>query len=251
MSNELAPIDVQVPTVDGFDLGEVNERVIRGKILKQVDGRNTVDALPFPDDRPLIVQDIAKVAQYWKDGLPLESVFVGPDQPVDIDQLNSNIPAEEWEIGLDGAPRAPWQMNHVVYLFDERDGSSYTMLNSTIGMRIAYENLRDKVKMMRALRKTRVTPVVTIGSTIMKTKFGAKARPEFDIIGWKGLADEQPLLKTIAPPTAAEIVDDKIPEFAAPRRRNTASLRAEKKALAGRAGAIERAPWDDDLPDNF
>jgi hypothetical protein len=249
MSHEVATIP-QLPAVDGFDLGEANERVIRGKIIKQVDGRNTVDGQPFPDDRPLIVQDIAKVAQYWKGGSP-ESVFVGPDQPVDIDQLNANIPVADWEIGLDGAPRPPWQMNHVVYLIDERDGSTYTMLNSTVGMRIAYENLRDKVKMMRALRKTRVTPVVTIGSTIMKTKFGAKARPEFHVVEWKGLADDrQPLLKSIAPPTAGEIIEDEIPDFCAARRKKTASLRAEKKALAA-AGRLERAPWDDDLPDDL
>jgi hypothetical protein len=140
MSNELATTDVQVPTVDGFDMSEANERVIRGQIIKQVDGRNTVDGQPFPD-RPLIVQNVAKVAQYWKGGLPLESVFVTPDQPVDIDQLNSNIPTQDWESGLDGAPRPPWQMNCVVYLIDERDGSTYTMLNSTVGMRIAYEQL--------------------------------------------------------------------------------------------------------------
>jgi hypothetical protein len=108
------------------------------------------------------------------------------------------------------------------------------------------------VKVMRALRGAHVVPIVTIGSTIMKTKYGAKARPEFPIIGWKGLADQQPLLKSIEPPTAGESVNDKIPEFTAPRRKNTASLRAEKKALAaaGRA-AIESAPWDDDLPDDL
>jgi hypothetical protein len=119
---------------------------------------------------------------------------------------------EHWEDGFDGEPRAPWQINYVVYLIDELDGATYTMLNSTYGMRIAYRELCDKVKTMRILRNTSVTPVVTIGSTIMKTKFGSKARPEFNVVEWKGLAREQrPLLETVAKATSKEIIDDELP----------------------------------------
>jgi hypothetical protein len=47
---------------DGFDMNDASTRVIRGQILKQVDGRNTVDGAPFPGDRQLIVVDV----QGWR-----------------------------------------------------------------------------------------------------------------------------------------------------------------------------------------
>jgi hypothetical protein len=207
MSNQAVAI------TDGFD-DDFDDRVIRGKIIKQVDGRNTCDGRPFPENKPLIVQGVAKVAQHWKDGTPIESIFVTRENPVNVDELNTAIPRDDWEEGFDGEPRAPWQMNYVVYLIDELDGASYTMLNSTYGMRIAHRELRDKVSTMRLLRNDNsVTPVVTIGSTIMKLKkFGQKARPEFNIVEWKGLAKEQrPLLETVAKPTAGETLNDEIP----------------------------------------
>jgi hypothetical protein len=199
-------------TTDGFD-DDFDDRVIRGKIIKQVDGRNTCDGRPFPDNKPLIVQGLAKVVQHWKDGRPIESIFVTPENPVDVDKLNAAIPVDEWEDGFDGQPRPPLQLNYVVYFIDELDGASYTMINSTYGMKQAHRELRDKVKTMRLLRNNNsITPVVTIGSTIMKTKYGSKARPEFNIVEWKGLARERrPLLETVAKPTTEEIIDDELP----------------------------------------
>jgi hypothetical protein len=201
-----------VATTDGFD-DDIDDRVIRGKIIKSVDGRLSCDDRPFPENKPLIVQGVARVAQHWLDSKPVESIFVTPENPVNIDQLNAAIPKEDWEEGFDGEPRPPWQMNFIVYLIDELDGATYTMINSTYGMRIAHRELCDKVKTMRLLRNNNsVTPVVTIGATIMKTKFGSKARPEFNVVEWKGLAKEQrPLLETVAKPTSEEIIDDEIP----------------------------------------
>jgi hypothetical protein len=202
-------------TTDGFD-DDIDDRVIRGKIIKSVDGRLSCDDRPFPENKPLIVQGVARVAQHWLDGKPVESIFVTPENPVDIDKLNAAIPKEDWEDGFDGEPRPPWQMNFVVYFIDELDGATYTMLNSTFGMRQAYRGLCDQVKTMRMLRGSPVTPVVTIGNTIMKTKFGSKARPEFNVIEWKGLAprpaqEQRPLLKTVPKPTSEEIIDDELP----------------------------------------
>jgi hypothetical protein len=106
-------------------------------------------------------------------GKHIESVFVTPDHPVDIDALNGNIPQKDWDIGLDGQPRKPWQLS--------------------MG----------------------VVPVVTIGSEIMKTRYGHKMRPAFVIKGWKGPAADQPLLKAVEPPATAEI---QIPDHPAPKK---------------------------------
>lgn len=43
---------------------------------------------------------------------------------------------------------------------------------------------------MRALRGVRVVPVVKLTHRPMKTSFGMKHRPEFEIVGWKRLGGE-------------------------------------------------------------
>ena len=95
---------------DGYDDSEVSDRVIQGSILKQIDGRNTVDGIPFPGT-PLIAIDIKKIAQRWGNQTPLETIVHHPGEPLpNIDKLNSRIPQSQWEPGLDGQPRPPWQM---------------------------------------------------------------------------------------------------------------------------------------------
>ena len=67
MSQELIKQEILPPMSDdgGFEQGAQNTRAIQGRILKQVDGHNTVDGQPFPDDKPLAVQRVAQVAQCW------------------------------------------------------------------------------------------------------------------------------------------------------------------------------------------
>lgn len=56
---------------DGFAKHQSEKRVIRGRMIKQVDGRNTVDGQPFSADTELLVQDVAQVGQYFpEDGPP-------------------------------------------------------------------------------------------------------------------------------------------------------------------------------------
>ena len=66
-------------------------------------------------------------------------------QPLpDIDELNAKIPEEEWETGLDGKPRPPWQKQYIVYLVDPTDAGIYTYINGTFGARIAFDRLKIK-----------------------------------------------------------------------------------------------------------
>ena len=114
----------------------------------------------------------------------------------------------EWEAGLDGRPKAPWTHQKVVYLLDPATGSFLTFMNSTVGTRIAWETLRERVITMRALRGARVLPLVRLGHRPMKTSFGMKHRPEFEIVGWKRPGDDGdaiggPSTPQLAGPTAA------------------------------------------------
>jgi hypothetical protein len=103
----------------------------------------------------------------------------------DVDELNEKIPRLQWEMDLNGELRPPWVMQHVVYLLDIEDGGVFTFCNSTFGARLAVEDLRQRVFFMRELRGEAVLPVVTLGNKLMKTKFGQKLRPHFDVVEWR------------------------------------------------------------------
>lgn len=115
----------------------------------------------------------------------------------DVDELNSQIPKQEWETGLDGNPRPPWQLQYVVYLINPETGDTWTFINSTTGARIAYERLRDKFKWMRALRGPNIAPLVKPDSRPMRTMFGQKMRPEFTILEWRVLSPESRIVPQI------------------------------------------------------
>jgi hypothetical protein len=87
----------------------------------------------------------------------------------------------------------------VVYLIDPATAAFYTYLNSTIGACIAYENLRERVITMRALRGARVVPLVRLTQRPMKTKFGPKHRPEFEPVEWRCLGGDDNVPVGITP----------------------------------------------------
>jgi len=162
------------------------------------------------------VRDIApQIAQCFLHDEHVESIIITPDNPVNIVELNGNIPDKDRDVGLDGKLRDPWQIAAAVYFLDEITGEQFTMINSTWGFRRAVEDLIDSVMNVRMMRGARVVPVVRIGAEVMKTRFGQKMRPSFVIKGWKGPAADQPLLKSVAPPARAEIVNGEIPDHPA------------------------------------
>jgi hypothetical protein len=166
-------------------------QVIQGVLLKCVDGRwEDRDGLTPPD--PLLAVGMLKCLQCWRDGQPQPGTIIErPDAPLpDVNELNSQIPKKQWEKGLDGEPRPPWQKQYVVYLINPDTGDLWTFINSTTGARIAYDRLQDKFKWMSALRGHNVVPAVKLDSRPMKTKFGQKMRPEFTVIEWRELSPE-------------------------------------------------------------
>jgi hypothetical protein len=205
-------------TTDLMTCGD-EDRIIQGQIIKMIDGRNTVDGEPFPADKKLIALGTKIAAQRWKDQRPAETIVQKPGgPPIDIDELNAGVPKDQWEAGLNNQPCPPWQLNYVLYLLDPDDGSTFTVLNSTAGMRIAFEHLTDRIKYMRALRGASVVPVIPLGSKVMKTRFGTKMRPEFRVLDWRDLSNQvsppetKVLGQPVAPITAKEIIDDDFPE---------------------------------------
>jgi hypothetical protein len=168
---------------DGADYGQP----IKGTILKCVDARwSAKDGTTLRDGEQFLILSTISMLQHWADGLPSETILKMPGQPFpDVDELNDQIPQETWEKGLDGKPRPPWQRQWVVYLVRVSDGSMFTFLNSTFGARLAVQKLAGQVIIMRRIREAMVLPLVTLGARPMKTKFGEKMRPHFEIVDWR------------------------------------------------------------------
>jgi hypothetical protein len=209
-------------TIDnGFDAADrSSDRIIRGTIVRCVDGNwSDADGAKVPAGTQLLAWAMTEALQLWRNKLPVEAIIKQPGTSLpDIDELNSDIPREQWELGLNG-PRPPWVKQHIVYLLNPIDGSELTFISSTTGAAIATERLHDRVRNMRMLRGSQVVPLVELGNAPMPTKFGTKLRPDFVIVEWRNLGG--PAIPAQAPaligtkvdePTYEEVLNDSIPE---------------------------------------
>jgi hypothetical protein len=183
---------LNAPVADGFDDDIGANRIIQGRVAKYDDPDWFVDGKPFDTTTKLLVIGVKRAAQLWENQRPVKTIVCTPDKEVDIVALNREIPSDEWEIGLDGKPREPWQLQYIVYLLDLHDGSQYTAINSTAGMRVAWEDLRLRVKNIRLIKRSSVVPIIRLSSAPFRTRFGLKERPEFAIIDWTSLGAPAP-----------------------------------------------------------
>ena len=215
--------NLRVVADDGFgDSDGAADRLIQGSILANVDGVwSCKDGTPIPEKMHLVALSTTEASQRWEDDRPAEIIRKRPGEPLpDVDQMNDQIPQDQWEMGFNNELRPPWQKVHVVYLLDPRDASIFTYINGTVGARIAVEKLKDKVKWMRALRGSNVCPVVELSARPMKTRYGTKRRPEFQVVEWRDLGGPTAVAATsptpqiggpVAAPTSQEIFNDEIP----------------------------------------
>jgi len=197
-----------IPESDGFDDRENDSgRVIRGAQLKYNDGCwSSRDGQPAPSS-PLLVVGVLTILQQWLDQKPIKTLKKEKGKPwPDVEALNDTVPQSQWEIGIDGKPRAPWQMQWVVYLLDEKTAERFTYANGTVGARIAVDELKDRVSDKRfMLANNTVLPLVELPCTPMKTRFGGKMRPEFKTVGWRSFGG------TLEPPPPTKLLSDEIP----------------------------------------
>jgi hypothetical protein len=222
--------DYKLPAIrfdgdDGYD-----DQPIKGPILKCVDGRWSVrDGTDLKDGEPFLCRGTAVGNQRFIDNVS-ELILKQPGQPLDDpEDLNREIPKDEWEEGLDGKPRPPWQRVYLVYLIRKHDASDMTFINGTSGARIAFNKLTSQIHNKRVLWGVDVAPIVKLSSKPMRTGFGTKMRPDFEIIefreirggggsapqieppkGGSGGAAEQ-IGKPVKPVTIEEELNDSLP----------------------------------------
>jgi len=149
----------------------------------EVDGYLDRDGVQ-PVEGPYLLWAMGDGYQRWKAQTIVDEII---DKPLpDLDQLNGAIPISEWEPGPDGHPRTPYSHQYCVYLLDPNDGQFFTLMNSTVGMRMLWESLAERWEVMRHLRGADVIAVVNLAIRPFRTaKWGIKYRPDLKILEWR------------------------------------------------------------------
>ena len=172
---------------DGFSVAEkAGNNLIVGKMLKfTIDGKYKVDKADIlPDNTTLVAIDVTTAWVNWQDGKPIEHRITQPGQ---LHPDRADLPDQDkatWERGLNGEPADPWRDTRYLRLIDPRTGQDYTFVTDTYGGRKAVGDLKSQIGNVRFAYPGAV-PVVQLGSTMMKTAFGLKPRPEFKVVGWR------------------------------------------------------------------
>jgi hypothetical protein len=165
--------------------GGLRQRLLRGTLLKwnEVNGYLDRDGVQ-PAEGPYLLWAMEEGYQLWKDQTVVDEII---DKPLpDLEQLNGAIPKSEWEPGLDGHPRPPYSHQYCVYLLDPNDGQFFTLMNSTVGMKMLWESLAERWEVMRHLRGADVIAVVNLATRPFRTaKWGIKYRPDLKILEWR------------------------------------------------------------------
>lgn len=196
MSNDLTPREPEAG--DGFS-GSLRSTLFRSKnYLNWTDTKGWADRDGLAAPSPTLVFAIDEGLQRWKDN----KQELIRDKPLpDLEQLNAAIPQSEWERGRDGNPRKPWEHVVIVCLIDPNTGKSYRYTAPTRGAHTAYDELKEAVITMRALRGVTVIPVVQLSERPFKTNYGMRKRPYYNIIGWKTPGGDEPKAVPAKSPT--------------------------------------------------
>jgi hypothetical protein len=204
----MADIVKNVDSFEGWEDGVVgNDRpegsgIIQGILAKFTNQATWVtrDEEELSADLELVAVDVARIVQKWQDQKPVETRILAPHEKFpDVEQMNEETPREEWTKDQNGE-RGPWQAQHILYLLDLTTMDKYTYPTGTAGGRIAIRELHDKIMWMRRLRGQHVYPVIVLSNIFMKTRFGGRQRPHFQIVRWVRLGGEGDEIKALPLP---------------------------------------------------
>ena len=176
--------NVTVPPSDGGSpTGLPGDRVMRGTIARWASSTGWVDRDGLPIPETMLVIGYITVLRRWKEKRP---EYISEHPLPDPDELNKAIPVAEWETGLDGKPRRPWNLTYVVYLVDLKTGALYTYAHDTYGAMQAYNALEEQIAVMRMLRGEHVFPIVHLEKRPWKSQtYGMQMRPHFQVVDWR------------------------------------------------------------------
>ena len=185
---------------DDYDDGD-NSTIIKGTKLKFSNDAEwtTGGGQAIAAGREFLAIEIFRVTQKWLPDISApETRVLAPDEKPDIDALNEAAPREEWTEKF-GKMCGPYQFAYVLYLIDHQTLAPFTFIASTAGGSIAVRNLRQATYLARRIRGPNVFPKVRLADEYMKTQFGGRQRPCFDIVGYETLGSNDAKLAAAAP----------------------------------------------------
>jgi hypothetical protein len=198
-------VPVARPQVSGTPTGESgSNEVIRGDIIKNVDGVTSCKTDPSVNNSTVFLcvgTDV--VLQKWQDE-HVEYIQRTPGVFLSAlrQELNAKIPQDQWEIGLDGKQREPWEFAWLAYLVRVTDGAPFTFINSTKGCMRCIKAIESRTQNMTLLKGRHVAPIGKLVGITMPTKHGTKQRPHFEITGWHKIGPDP---VAVAAPTTPRI----------------------------------------------
>jgi hypothetical protein len=204
----LPSVTASLSASSGGDDG--SNEVIRGDIIKSVDGVTSCKTDPSVNNSTVFLcVGTGFVIQRWQD----EKVeYIQPRPGVYLSdlrqELNAKIPQDQWEIGIDGQQREPWEFAWLAYLVRVSDGAEFTFINSTKGCMRCIKELQRRTQNMSVLKMRSVAPIGKLVGKPMPTKHGTKQRPHFEITGWHNIGPDP---VAVAAPTTPKIPGPKKP----------------------------------------
>ena len=175
-----------VPVADGFAVGEKPANImIVGQMIKFDNGIYKVNKTEtLPPDIELVAIGVTTAWVKWREKRPVEHRVTLSQQHPDRDDLPDQNKAE-WEIGLDGQPVDPWKDTRYLRLIDPLTSADYTFVTDSIGGRRGVFDLKSQIRNVRYAHPNAL-PLIKLRTTTMKTRYGLKPRPLFEVIGWRG-----------------------------------------------------------------
>jgi hypothetical protein len=167
--------------IDGASQDEDADRIVKGTKLKYDDATGWIAGDEQIDpDREFLAFKFGKAIQQWVPGevrprtqmMPAEAKFP------DVEAMNDAAPKSEWR-EWKGQKKGPYEAVVIIYFLDLSSMQIFTYINSTIGSKRAFHDLREAAKLARMIHGAAVYPVVTCGETPMPTKHGPRQRPHF------------------------------------------------------------------------
>jgi hypothetical protein len=215
--------------VDGFDdNADATNSPLRGIAFRFKDGKYFAFSDEFPTEgRRFAVIDKADGWQKLAEGVPPEYLM---RKPGEVRPPRPHVDEADWPEGFDGKPAHPWVLTRYLYLLDTATGEVSTFYSSTIGGRVAFDELSAQVKVTRSAQPDAI-PVVTLESKMMPTQYGGeKPRPYFKIAGYKLRSNmgAQNLLTdetkpAIEAPKSGDFNDDLPDDFTPPKKAKRAA----------------------------
>src|SRR5262249_13070449 len=159
---------MNTPTPTPPNGGNLRQRLLRGTLLKWTENTGWLDRDGVrPADGPYLLWGLEEGLQCWQNQTVVDEII---DKPLpDLNELNGSIPQAQWDAGLDGHPRPPYVHQYAIYLLDPNDGQFYTLINSTVGMRMLWESLSERWEVMRHLRGRDVVAVGCLSGRALPT----------------------------------------------------------------------------------